>query len=404
MTDSAFGHGAASSPRGSALRIIRRLASTTFCVALMAGSNAALAANANFAVTVTPVAASASNPAAVSVGRNGMTTYAAYQVSITNNSGNTSNAIRFSASTDVVGDLTANGGNAGALAPYVETDSTFIPATACQPTATGVQCNFAQMKDGDQESFVLIFAAPKLGDADHWAFDPINPSISNITLSWGLDYSSGGSSGSASSAYCTVGTTTTPINPCGGSATTNLVTTLTDDILSRFVTYIPSFGGIFFTGNGASVLPPIGTDLLPTAATKITVPPGQNLTTAQADLTVVLGGLSGDTTTTNTVVMQVPNNNQLFGSYATIELRRDSSTIAKGAKIANSAVLYSHDDAGTPTTLNHCPASGDPSSFSPPVCVVWPPTEFTKKTAPTPDDIGDWLFILHALENGIARW
>ncbi|HWI10702.1 MAG TPA: hypothetical protein VNU48_05175 [Burkholderiaceae bacterium] len=405
MTDSTFADGAPGARGGIVSRAAGWMGSALLAAGLLAGTDAVLAANANFAVTVTPVAASASSPAAVSVGRNGMTTYAAYQVSITNSSGNTSNAIRFSASTDVGGDLTANGGNAGALAPYVETDPTGIPPTACQPTATGVQCNFGQMKNGDKESFVLIFAAPKLGDADHWAVD------ANITLSWALDYSSGGSSGSASSAYCTIGVTTTPINPCVGSAPTKLVTTLTDDILSSFVTYIPSFGGTFFTGNGASVLPPAGTDLLPTAAIKVTVPTGQNLTTAQADLTVVLGSATSATTTTNTAVIQIPNNNQLFGSYATIELRRDASTIASGAKIANAAVLYTHDDtcAPTPSTctfnpLPPCPVGGVPTSSAPVCEMLSQRTEFTKKNAPTPADVGDWLFVVHALENGVSRF
>jgi len=193
-----------------------------------------------------------------------------------------------------------------------------------------------------------------------------------------------------------------PAPPCTGSGQTGLVTTVTDAILSQFVTYIPSFGGTFFTGNGASVLPPTGTDLLPTAAVKITVPTGQNLTTAQADLTVVLGGLTGDTTTTNTGVMQVPNNDQLFSQYATIELRRDASTIANGAKIANAAVLYRHDDTTIENPLLACPNNGVPTPAAP-VC-LFSRTEFTKKNAPTPDDVGDWLFVVHALENGIARW
>ena len=389
MTDSAFVHGAATSQRGVAARAMRWLGSATFFAALMAGSNGALAANANFVVTVTPVAASVSSPASVSLGRNGLTTYAAYRVSITNSSGNTNNGIRFTGSTVVSGDSTA-GLDAGALAPYVET----IPKTACTGSGSTVQCDFSQMQAGANNSFVLIFAAPALTAAVQWANAAIN-------FNWSFDYSSGNSSGTPSSILCNGVQIASP--PCTGSALTGLITSSGDAILAGFVTYIPSFGGTFFTGNGASVLPPTGTDLLPTAALKITVPTGQNLTTALADLTVVLGGLTGDTTTTNTGVIQVPNNQQLFGTYATIELRRDASTIANGAKIANATVLYSHDDGGTPTTLPNCPANGDPSSFIPPVC-LFSKTEFTKKTAPTPADVGDWLFVLHALENGVSRW
>ncbi len=391
MTDSAFGHGAAFSQRGVASRAIRWLGSATFFAALMAGSNAALAANANFAVTVTPVAASASSPASVSVGRNGLTTYAAYKVSITNTSGNTNNAIRFSGSTVVSGDLTATNQDAGALAPYVET----IPATACTGSGTAVQCNFAQMKAGANNSFVLIFSAPALTAADHW------DSGAAITFNWSFDYASGNSSGTPSSILCNG--LQIPSPPCTGSGQTGLITTVSDAILSGFITYIPSFGGTFFTGNGVSVLPPTGTNLRPTAAAKLTVPTGQNLTTAQVDLTVAVGGLTGDTTTTITGVVQVPNNDQLFATYAILELRRDASTIANGAKIANAAVLYAHDDTAIPSNpLPACPSNGVPTSTAP-VC-LFSRTEFTKKNAPTPDDIGDWLFVVHALENGVARW
>jgi len=324
------------------------------------------------------------------VSRPGLTTYAAFTVSIQNTSGNTTNAIRFSGSADVSGDLTAANGNAGATATYVET----IPTSACTPTTPGgttITCNFGQMKNGANNSFVVIFAAPTLVAADHWAND------AKINFNWTLNYSSGNSSGTPSSVLCTIGTAVVP-PPCAATNSTALVTTQTDDILAGFLTYIPSFGGTFFTGNGSSVLGPIGTNLRPTALVKLTVPTGQKLTTAQADVTVAVGGLTGDTTTTNTTIVDVPNNDQLFTSFAVVELRRDASTIASGAKIANAVVSYSHDNTGTPQPLAACPSNGVPTT-SAPVC-VFDRIEFTKKNAPTLDDIGDWLFIIHALENG----
>ena len=387
MTDSVFAHDALAARSGLVLRAARWVGSAFLAAGLLVGSNAALAANATFTVDVQSI------PTTVSVSRPGLITYAAFTVSIQNTSGNTSNAIRFSGSADVSGDLTAANGNAGATATYVET----IPTSACTPTTPGgttIQCNFGQMKNGANNSFVVIFAAPTLAAAAQWAAD------AKINFSWTLDYSSGNSSGTPSSLLCN-GTQVPP--PCAATNSTGLVTTQNDKILEGFLTYIPSFGGTFFTGTGSSVLGPIGTNLRPTALTKLTklfAPNEQRLTTAQADVTVAVGGLTSATTTTITAVITVPNNDQLFGTYAVIELRRDASTIASGAKIANAAVLYSHDDAGTPTTLPHCPTSGDPSGFTPPVCVVWPPTEFTKKNAPTPDDVGDWLFVIHALENG----
>ena len=359
----------------------------TAALTLVALPGSALAANANFEVNV------ASVPTTVSVSRPGLTTYAAFTVSIKNSSGNTNNNIRFGASAEVSGDLTATNGDAGAIASYVET----IPKSACSPTTPGgttVQCNFVQMKTGTTNSFVVIFAAPTLAAADHWADN------AKINLAWTFDYASGNSSGTPSSLLCN-GLQVPP--PCAATNSAGLVTTLNNDILEKVLTYIPSFGGTFFTGNGLSALAPVGTNLRPTALTKLIVPTGQKLTTAQADVTVVLGGVTGDTTTTNTAIVTVPNkdllnNDVLFTSYAIVELRRDASTIAKGAKIENAAVSYSHDDAGTPEPLLACPSNGIPTT-SAPVC-LFSRTEFTKKNAPTPDDIGDWLFVVHALENG----
>ena len=351
-----------------------------------AGAGPALAANANFTVTVTQI------PTQVSVSRTGLTTYAAYQVSITNTSGNTNNNIQFGASTTVTGDLTSTGGDAGAVSTYVET----IPSTACTPTTPGgtsVQCNFAQMKAGANNTFVVLFAAPALSDAYSWASDAA------INLNWSFDYASGNSSSTPSSIICNGFQLANP--PCTGTDSTGLVTTQTDDILSGFLTYIPSFGGTFFTGNGTSALAPLGTDLSPTALAKLGIPPGQDLTTAQVDITVAPVGLTSDTTTTNTGIFTVPASG-LFANFATIELRRDASTISNGAKIANAAVLYSHDDGGTLNPLPACPSSGVPTTDAP-VC-IYSRTAFTKKNAPTPDDIGDWLFVLRALENGKISW
>jgi hypothetical protein len=371
-----------------------------FAAATIGVATSALGASADFIVKVTPATGSASSPA-VSVSRAGLTTYAAYNVSITNQSGNTNNAIRFGGQTDVIGDLTASNGDAGAVAPYVEAIPTTTLAPACTGSGSLFQCNITQIKNGDTSSFVLIFAAPTLPtlpSGNYWASAPAD--LPAINLSWSFDYSSGSSSSTPSSILCNGFQYPSP--PCTGSNSTGLVTTQDSDILSSFVTYVPSFGGTFFTGNGVSVLPQTQTSLLPTAAAKLRVDPGQKLSTAQATLTVVLGASTGDTTTTNTAVIQVPNNDKLFANYATLELRRDASTIAKGAKIANAVISYSHDDLGTLSPLPPCPAGGVPSSDAP-VC-VFSRTEFTKKNAPTLDDVGDWLFVVHALENGKVSW
>jgi hypothetical protein len=345
------------------------------------GAGAAFAANAQFTVVVNPV------PLSVSVGRSGLTTYAAYEVSITNTSGNTTNAIQFGGSTNVTGDLTASAGDAGAVATFIET----LQNDACTGGGTSFQCNFAQMQNGANQSFVVIFAVPALADASTWATGAA------INLTWTLDYASGNSSGTPTSLICNGQPAAPP--PCIATVSTGLTTTLDGQILSDLTSYIPSFGGIFFTGDGLSARP---TSLPATSVTKLTIPAGLELTTAQVKQLVTVGGFTSATTTTNRTYITVPSGS-LFSDFATIELRRDASTIAKGAKIANAAVLYSHDAEVTnqidPTdTLPACPTGGVPTA-SAPVC-VFDRIEFTKKNAPTADDVGDWLFIIHALENG----
>jgi len=352
-------------------------------------AGAAFGANANFTVTVAPINAdlTGDNVADVSVSRPGptpqdsLTAYAAYRVTLTNNSGNTTNSIVFGGST------TVSGGNAQDSAPFVETN---LPKS-CSPSGTGFQCSFPQMKDGTTNTFVAIFSAPLLGDPTHWASD------AKINFNWTFNYASGNSSGSASSLLCNGVAASPP--PCSGTSPTSLITTGDAEILSSFTTYIPSFGGEFFTGNGVSAL---SGGLPATALTRLSVPDKEQLTTAQVQQTVTSGSTTGLTTTTITSIVQVPNNNQTFSQFVTITLRRDASTIANGAKIANAVVLYSHaDDLSGLNPVQQCPANGDPSSFNPPVCEMLSlRTAFTKKNAPTSDDIGDWLFVIHALENG----
>ena len=339
-----------------------------------------LAANANFTVTVQPI------PVGVSVGRSGLDTYAAYKVDITNVVDNTTNAVRFKGFTAVSGDCDATSSSdcndAGAAATYIET----IPGTACSGSGTTFQCDLGQMKAGGSSasrSFVLIFKAPALGAADHWA------NASAIQFNWSLDYASGNSSGTPSSIFCNN-------LPCSDVASTNLITTLDSEILSAVTSYIPSFGGTFFTGNGVSArsTPPPAT-----SATKLTVPTDEALSTAKIEQFIDAGGLTSATTTTNRTYVTVPNNNALFEAFVTIELRRDASTISKSAKIANALVLYAHDDVTFDSNgLPPCPTGGVPTTTDP-VC-VFSRTAFTKKNAPTDEDIGDWLFVIHALENG----
>jgi hypothetical protein len=390
---------ASAAPKARRFSVGRSIAASALIgLGSLFAASSSLAANANFTVTVQPI------PTGTSVGRSGLDTYAAYKVDIVNVVGNTTNAVRFSGSTAVSGDCDATSStdcnDAGAAATYVET----IPSAACSGSGTSFQCNLGQMKAGDSSSsrsFVLIFKAPALAAADRWA------DAAAIQFKWSLDYASGSSSGSQSSIFCNG-------QPCSDVASTNLITTDTTAILSGLTSYIPSLGGTFFTGNGISALSSIRDA---TSTTKLLIPPGQKLTTTQVQQCIDTGGQTSATTTTNRTYVTVPNGDQPFGNFATIELRRDVSTIAKGAKIANAVVSYSHSAQTNnacdeiPVTdlapIPPCPADGVPVS-NPPVPAVCEMVtlrkEFTKKDVTaglaTPDDIGDWLFVIHALENG----
>lgn len=383
-------------PSRSVASAARRYAAATALVALglLGGAGSALAANAEFDVTVEKINDSVS-VSRTSVKAN-LTTYAAYRVTLFNHSGNTTNAIVFYGSTNVTGDLTAPppDGVEGttATAPFVESNT-----SACAGTGTSFNCSIKQMKDGTTVSFVLVFSAPLISAAAYWA----NPST--IDFNWNFNYSSGNSSATPSSLFCNLQQVTPP---CNGTLQTTLVTTQSEPILQGFVTYIPSFGGTFFNGNGASALPSDPTlpnfPLLPTALAILSVPNGENLSTATLNQTVGSGGLTGDTTTTVQTIITVPNNDNTFAHVVTIELRRDSSTITKGAKIDNAKVLYAHDDVtydqnGLPACVNHVPS---PPSL---VCID-SRHEFVQKDVAkgqaTADDVGDWQFIIKAFENG----
>lgn len=89
-------------------------------------------------------------------------------------------------------------------------------------------------------------------------------------------------------------------------------------------------------------------------------------------------------------------------------MQRDSSTI-RSFNAINRVPLYYEATAGEPyptqpnpgILLQDCTAVNGPNGANP-VCVDQR-VPLSKKNA-TGDDIGDWKFILKALQNGIARW
>jgi hypothetical protein len=87
-----------------------------------------------------------------------------------------------------------------------------------------------------------------------------------------------------------------------------------------------------------------------------------------------------------------------------IWLVRDASTIAKGAKISSAKIYYT---GSNPPSLGFYPYQVLPCTDTsygplpmPGIPCIKSRTEFTKKTAPTPDWVGDWQFEIWAKDNG----
>ena len=219
---------------------------------------------------------------------------------------------------------------------------------------------------------------------------------------------------------------------------TGLNTSNTAEFIKKMDTYIPGLGGTFFTSEGKSAPNDVdsgvplctGTcyveasaktvvltnlDLTPSVTGLIRLPAqgvlpnGNLLATAHIDHAVSPGGLTNDTLTTVLSFFTVKDdlkNEPLFNSPALIELRRDASTIRTN-KIDRAAIYYAHE--GEPPvdqahSLPNCSdvtvyADGNGPSSANPVC-IFTRTAFTKKNAPTADDLGDHRFVIKALENG----
>jgi hypothetical protein len=325
-------------------------------------SPSALAANADLAVTVKPV------PTEVSVSRADLPTYAAYEVTVTNRAGNVSNQALLTGFTGV--------------GTFVET----IPALACTAGATtdAATCNIGQLRGagnpGSSATFTILFQAPTAG--------------TQMVFDWTFTYSNGASPGAPPSG---------DITQFIGMASTTLTTANDPLKRSELKTYIPSsFDSNFFTGDKGTAT------TNDTSTTKLSIPATSGLTTAFVAEQVEIGGLTNDTLTKNTTTITIPSSN-FFTAPITIELRRDASTIRAFNGIDRAPLFYDASaDEPNPTLQNWpiplCTQAAVQPAPNPtiPVCIE-ERRPLTKKNA-AGQDIGDWLFILKALQNGVSRW
>lgn len=372
---------------------LRKGAALLAASALWACSGMALAGNANVLVKVTAL------PEAVSVSRAGLPTYAAYQVVITSQTPNVINGVQFSGETNDGAPLP--GPNPVGL--YKE--AAFIsPSTVTCGPPTPVDnkfyCNIGQLGGGATVSFVVLFNTPT-------TFSPMQ-------LAWSLQYSNGSTSSTTtpSSLYCSLDEGNTYTNDCTSTRSTALITADSATQKKGFQTFIPySSASAFFTGNGSALSTDLGLDASTT--TKLTFPKNIGLETATVDQLVTNGRPHKDVTTSIATTVTVPNKDQItgadvnFNAEVTVELRRDASTIAGGARIANvlSYMTYSHDGVNNYPIYDCAKIVGELKNQTPPVCIDLSRSQaFTKKTAPTLEDVGDWSLFVRAWENGAFRY
>jgi hypothetical protein len=281
--------------------------------------------------------------------------YASFFVPLRNNGGSTLNRVFFNAM--VSSDQQS-----------VVVDSVIgLPATAaCTGVGTAsIQCTIGSVAKGAGLDFYVVVKAPSAG--------------SRIDLNYvtGGDEGNGGGNGCCNLA---------------GSATTLLRDPATDtQALVRTTSFVRSTGGVFFTGSGIAV-----TTADPWL-TLVSVPGTSFVTTLEIFETPAAVPLASNLFTRETSELTIP------GSFASLQiiLRRDVSTIAPSAKIANARIYYARPvdgvyPPGPGTELFACTASGPTAG----VPCIERRTEYTKKTAPTPAWEGDWEFVIRALDNG----
>lgn len=307
-------------------------------------------------VTVTPA------PAQVTFSQAGLASRAAYQVSILNRGLNPIKDVSFKATSLVQG--------ASASAPYFEATGQACAKTAAPGLA--IQCAVGVVAAGTTKSFVVVFDAPASG--------------SSIKLSWLANFTE------VPDGYNNASTLTA----LSGAA----LTTLSAPDPNAVRSYVPSSGGTLFTGLTG----------IPTTSDKWTT----TVTVPSAAIAQVVEDTDPNSCSPDYKVC-VRSTLTIPGTFAhlTIKLRRDASTLNPCADIRNAVLRYEPGafDAngvfvagGPPVDIPKCAAlPGGMPNASHPRCVD-SRIAYTKKNAPNASLVGDWEFVLKALENGRISW
>ncbi len=283
-------------------------------------------------------------------------TYAQYDVVIVNPSQPTISGWRFVARASVLGGASA----ATFHAPGSD------PNCSAPNSPSEVVCSFSPLASGASRSFQIAFNAPSDG--------------SEIDLSWRAFWDESGNGGNDGFRAAQA----TALEPPNPDQVSSVVPSNTSALT-------------FFTGSG------VATAADPWA-TQVKVPANVSTsTTARILETVIAGGCAADLLTCNTSELTIPGT---FSSLLEITLRRDASTIAKGARIDSARIFYQHTlssaiievPACTDTSFGALPQSGIPCedrSLR---------KAYAKKgtpKAPVPAGFeGDWEFVIRAIDNG----
>jgi hypothetical protein len=287
-------------------------------------------------------------------------TFFAYKVTVGSDATNTNtiNNVRFT----------------GTLSISTSEVATFSSADGigCNATGMSVDCAIGQLRAGQSVSFAVFFKSPqRAGAAD------------GVVSFSGTTFYAEGTGGPNS---------VPPNSTVNWTASSVTLGTLNP---THVKSAVQKSGGTLFTGDGAAAK---STD---TWTTTVTVPASATYTTADVLEETIATPLAPNLADQSSSTLTIP------GQFAqlVIKLRRDASTLLKGAKIASARVLYkdpSHPDARvvypyevlpcTDTTFGTLPQPGIPC--------IRTRTEYTKKNAPTADWVGDWEFEILANDNG----
>jgi hypothetical protein len=359
---------------------MRYLKSAALFVAASVGvSTSALAGAGNVTTVVTPLSGAVTYSRSATNSLPALNTYIGYRVTIASalTNTNTINNVVFTGTISVA-DLDE-------VAEFVSSDGATCQTTANPPlapsNARSISCPIGQLRAGQTfPTFAVFFKAP--------AKDTVTPTISDSVAFSGTTYYAEGTGGVPQS---------TPQNSTVPWTTASVTLGTTNPTVVK--SGVQKTGGTLFTGDGAVATatdPWTTTVVVPTG---FTAPDGATYTSAEINETEGLPTCAGDLLTCNISQLTIP------GTFAklVITLRRDVSTIAKSAKISSAIVYYKKDATTAEIQVQPCTAPVFPALPQPGNPCINSRTEYTKKTAPTPDWIGDWGFEIFALDNGGYR-